>query len=230
MGFGLLFLGYFVSYVMSYVFIPRILGCLIMLWGVVKLSEYELEFKKCTPVLAGMSVASAYMLVRSTVEYFGGKSAIFGELAVNIVSVSEELLGFLFHILLLRAINKIAKDTGLDKLCFRAMRNLMVIAVAELVYVSLSLIPKSAETVTQVLFWIALGLRIIWIVLDLSLLVSCYRMICDERDVDMPDREVNIPIIKQMEKTMQRRDKNAFDSGKLLNDKRRTKKENKKKK
>ena len=230
MGFGLLFVGYFVSYVMSYVFIPKLLGCLIMLAGIVKLSEYELEFKKCVPALGAMSIASAYMLARSIFEYFGIESAAFGELAVNIVSVAEELLGFVFHIFLLRAINKIAKDTGLDKLCFRAMRNLIVVAVAQVAYVSLSLVPKSAEGVTQVLFWVALGLRLIWIVLDLSLLVSCYRMICDESDADMPDREVSIPVIRQMENVMRKRDKNAFDSGKLLNEKRWAKKQSKKKK
>lgn len=230
MGFGLLFVGYFVSYVMSYVFIPKLLGCLIMLAGVIKLSEYEIGFKKCVPVLGAMSVASAYMLVRSALEYFGVNSAVFGELAVNIVSTAEELLGFLFHIVLLMAINKIAKDTGVNKLCFRAMRNLVIIAVAEIAYVTLSFIPKSAESVTQVIFWIALCLRLIWIVLDLVLLASCYRMICDEGDADMPDKEVNVPIIKQMESVMRKRDKNAFDSGRLLSEKRFAKKQNKKKK
>lgn len=230
MGFGLLFVGYFISYVMSYVFIPKLLGCLVMLAGVFKLSEYEIKFKKCVPVLGAMSIASSYMLARSAFEYFGLESAIFGELTVNVVSLAEELLGFIFHVFLLMAISKIARDTGLDKLCFRAMRNLVIIAVAEVAYVTVSLIPKNSDTVTQVLFWIALGLRLIWIVLNLSLLVSCYRMICDESDADMPDREVNIPIIKQMEGVMRKRDKNAFDSGKLLNEKLWTKKQSKKKK
>ena len=85
MGFGLLFVGYFISYVMSYVFIPKLLGCLIMLAGVIKLSEYELKFKKCVPALCAMSVASAYMLVRSALESFSIESVIFNELAVNIV-------------------------------------------------------------------------------------------------------------------------------------------------
>jgi hypothetical protein len=55
-------------------------------------------------------------------------------------------------------------------------------------------------------------------------------MICDESDADMPDKEINIPVIKQMEDIMRRRDKNAFDSGKLWSAKRRAKKESKKKK
>ena len=86
-------------------------------------------------------------------------------------------------------------------------------------------LPKS-ET-TQVVFWVAIGLRLMWIVLNLVLLVSCYRMICDESDVDMPDREINIPIIKQMEKIMRKRDKNAFDSGIKWSEKRKNKKDKK---
>lgn len=228
MGFGLLFVGYFVSYVMSYVFIPKLLGCIIMLAGVLKLSEYELEFKKSIPVLGAMSVTSAYMMVRSLLDYFGIVSPVFGEIAANIVSLADEILGVLFHVLLLLAIKKIAKDTGLDNLCYKAVRNLLIVFVAEISWLSVSLIPDTEFK--KILFWIAFGLKVIWIVINLILLVSCYRMICDESDVDMPDREVNIPIIKHMEKTMQKRDKNAFDSGKLLNEKRWTKKQSKKKK
>lgn len=230
MGFGLLFIGYFVAYVMSYVFIPKLFGCLVMLVGVIKLSEYELGFKKCIPILGVMSAASTYMLVRNVFEYFKIDSAIFNELAVNIVSVGEELVGFLFHIFLLIAISKIAKDTGLENVSFRAMRNLIVVAAAEVAYLLMSFLPKDSSVVTEVLFWVALALRLIWVVLNLVLLASCYRLICDESDVDMPDREINVPVFKQMENVMRRRDKNAFDSGRMLSEKRFSKKQNKKKK
>lgn len=228
MGFGLLFVGYFISYVMSYVFIPKLLGCIIMLAGVLKLSEYELEFKKSVPLLGAMSVTSAYMMVRSLMNYFGIASPVFGETAANMVSLADEILCVLFHVLLLLAIKKIAKDTGLDKLCYKTVRNLLIVFVAEIAWLSVSLIPDTEFK--KIMFWIAFGLRAIWIVINLMLLVSCYRFICDESDVDMPDREINIPIIKQMEKAMQKRDKNAFDSGNLLNEKRRNKKQGKKKK
>ena len=228
MGFGLLFVGYFVTYVMSYVFIPKLLGCVLMLAGVIKLSEYELRFKRCIPVLGAMGVSSAYMLLRNIFEYFSIESSLFSEVSLNVVSTIDEALTVLFHILLLIAITAIAKSTEIEKICFKAMRNLLIIGVAEVAYFIVLLVPAS-ET-KQVIFWIALCLRLIWIVLDLMLLASCYRMICDENDVDMPDKEINVPIIKQMEDIMRRRDKNAFDSGKLWNEKRRAKKESKKKK
>ena len=228
MGFGLLFIGYFVTYIMSYVLIPKLLGCAIMLVGVIKLSEYELKFKRCIPILGAMSAVSAYMFLRNIFEYFKLDSAIFNEVVLNIVSTADEALAVFLHVMLLIAITSIAKSTGIDKLCFKAMRNLLIVAVAEIAYFVVLIIPTS--NVKQIIFLIALCLRFLWIVLNLILLASCYRMICDERDADMPDKEINIPVVKQMENIMKRRDKNAFDSGRFLNEKRRIKREAKKKK
>ena len=228
MGFGLLFIGYFVTYVMSYVFIPKLLGCILMLLGVLKLSAYDLKFKKCIPVLGAMSITSAFMLVNSALQYFNITALVINDVLLNSVSVADELLGLGFHAFLLLAINNIARDTGLEKLCFKAMRNLLLVFVAEIAWFAVLIF--SDTSANQVIFWIAIGLRIIWIVLDLILLVSCYRLICDESDVDMPDKEVNIPVIKQMEEIMRRRDKNAFDSGRNWSEKRKAKREEKKNK
>ncbi len=226
MGFGLLFIGYFVSYVMSYAFIPKLLGCIIMLFGVRKLSEYEIKFKLCVPVLIAMCVTSAYIFTEQMLSYFKISSFVSGELAVNIVSVGDEVLGVIFHVFLLLAIGKLAHDTELEKVRVSAIRNLVLVGLAEISYITVLVLPDSDFKLT--FFRIAFGLRLIWIVLDLALLVSCYRQICDESDVDMPDREINIPVIKHMEKVLGIRDKNAFDSGKNWSEKRRNKKSKKK--
>jgi hypothetical protein len=199
-----------------------------MLAGVVKLSEYELRFKRCIPTLGAMCLSSGYMLLRDIFEYFSIESSLFGEGVLNVVSTVDEAITVLFHVLVLIAITAIAKSTGIDKICFKAMRNLLIVGVAEVTYFVVLAFPNSE--IRQIIFWIALCLRLIWIVLDLMLLASCYRMICDESDADMPDKEINIPVIKQMEDIMRRRDKNAFDSGKLWSAKRRAKKESKNKK
>ena len=227
MGFGLMFVGYFFVYVMSYVFIPKLLGYLIMLVASVKLSAYELKFKPCVPILGFMSVISAYALTENILDHFGVVPPMFGEGILNVVSTAEEILTIAFHAFLMLAINSIARSTGLDKLCFRAMRNLLLIGIAEMTYLIVLLLPKN--NFVQYVFFAAVILRFIWIVLDLLLLVSCYRMICEEGDESMPDKEIKIPIIKQMEAIMRRRDKNAFDSALKWSEKIKNKKENKSK-
>ena len=228
MGFGLMFVGYFFTYLISLVFVPRILGYAIMLWATVKLSAFDIKFKRCLPVLGGLFLISAYVLSGDIVKHFNLEASLFNDTVLNIVSTAEELLVILFHVFLMLAIGSIAKDTGLDKIRFRAMRNLLLIMIAELTYTVIIFLPKNK--VVQTVFAITVILRFIWIFLDLILLASCYRLICEEGDESMPEKEINVPIIKQMESVMRRRDKNAFDSGKRWSEKRQNKKEKRKKK
>lgn len=228
MGFGLMFIGYFFAYLISLVIVPKILGYLIMVWATVKLSAFDLKFKRCLPALGGLVIVSGYGLLKDIFKYLSIESSLFGGVIPNVISLVEEALVLIFHALLMLAIANIAKDIGLEKIRFRAMRNLLIIAVAEAAYTVMTFLPKN-ET-TQSIFLGAVILRFIWIALDLILLVSCYRMICEEGDEDMPDKEINIPIIKQMESTMRKRDKNAFDSGISLANKRMDKIERKRRK
>ena len=227
MGFGLMFVGYFFTYLISLALVPKILGYAIMTWATVKLSAFDVKFKRCIPALFGLLIISAYILSGDILKYFKIESALFNAVATSIVSVAEEALVIAFHILLMLAIGNIARDTGLEKIRFRAMRNLLILCIAEATYTVVALVPKS--TVIQTIFAVAVILRFVWIFLDLILLASCYRLICEAGDEDMPDREINIPVIKQMEDIMRRRDKNAFDSGKSWAEKRLSKKEKRKK-
>ena len=228
MGFGLMFVGYFFTYLISLVLFPRILGYAIMMWATVKLSAFDLKFKRCLPVLGGLFLVSAYSFAGDIVNHFNLATSFFNEHVLNIVSAGEEALVVLFHIFLMLAIGSIAKDTGLDKIRFRAMRNLFLIVAAELAYTVVIFLPKNK--VVQTVFAATVILRFIWIFLDLILLASCHRLICEEGDESMPEKEINIPVLKQMESVMRRRDKNAFDSGKRWSEKRQNKKEKLKKK
>ena len=62
MGFGLMFVGYFFTYIISLVLVPKILGYVIMTWATVKLSEFDIKFKRCLPVLGGLLLISAFSL------------------------------------------------------------------------------------------------------------------------------------------------------------------------
>ena len=227
MGFGLMFVGYFFAYLISLVFVPKILGYAIMVWATVKLSAFDLKFKKCLPVLGGLILVSAYSLAGDIFRYLSMDVALFNGVVPNVIAVIEEVLVLAFHAFLMLAIASIAKDTGLEKIRFTAIRNLLIIGIAEVAYTIMIFLPKN-ESIQAVFFGVIL-LRFIWIFFDLFLLVSCYRMICEEGDENMPEKEINVPIIKQMESTLRRRDKNAFDSGIKWTENRRMKKEKRKK-
>ena len=227
MGFGLMFVGYFFTYLISLVIVPKILGYVIMTWATIKLSAFDVKFKKCLPILGGLIVVSAYILAGDILKYFSIDNALFNGIFLTVVSLTEEALVVAFHAFLMLAITNIAKDTGLEKIRLRAMRNLLIFCVAEFAYTGFSFLPNNE--MLGAVFSIIVILRFIWIFLNLILLASCYRLICEAGDESMPDKEVNIPIIKQMEEIMRRRDKNAFDAGKNWSEKRQSKKEKRKK-
>ena len=228
MGFGLMFVGYFFTYIISLVLVPKILGYVLMMCATVKLSAFDIKFKRCIPVLGGLFLISSYTLLGDILGWLNIGSSLFNNSVLNVVSVAEEVLVVAFHIFLMFAIGSIAIDTGLEKIRFRAIRNLLLICVAEILYVVVALLPVS--DIFQAATFVVVMLRFIWIVLDLILLASCYRMICEAGDEDMPEKDVSIPVIKQMETIMRKRDKNAFDSGKKWTEKRREKKEKRQKK
>ena len=228
MGFGLLFIGYFFVYVISIVpFIPKLVGYFIMLVATLKLSDYEVRFKRCIPVLGALGLVSAFLFAKDIFELANIQAYVFNDTITNIISVAEEVLTLLMNALLLISVKAIAESTELDKLSFRSTRNLFVIFIAEAVYLVALFLPDGDAKKT--IFMIALGLRVIWIILNLVLIVSCYRMICEEGDEDMPEKEMNIPILKQMEATLNKRNQNAFDAGRNLYNKRKSKKEKKNK-
>ena len=227
MGFGLLLFGYLAAFVMSYSFVPGFVGLAIMMWASIKLSDYELKFKRCLPALIPLSIASIYLY---GADLFGKllniKLSIFPESVVGSVRIIEQLLTVLFISLLMIAIASLAKQTELDKLAFRAVRNMIVLWVSEGSYLIALCLPSGQ--VANVIANVALIARVLRIILDLMLIFACYRMICQAGDEEMPAKEVRIPILRKMEEVMNRRDKQAFDSGIELSEKRKNKKKKKK--
>lgn len=226
MGFGLMLIGYLAAYVMSYAFVPKIIGYALMIWGTCKLMEYDLKFKRCLWPLLSAGVLSVYDLAEDICKSAGVESAIFSKGIVNAVNYADLLLSVCFIVFLMIAITSIANATELPKLSFRAMRNILILLLGEVLYVVALCLP--AGQVANGIAYFALIVRALRIVLDLMLLFACLRMICQEGDQDMPERESNIPIIRKMEAVLSKRDKDAFDSGIKYSNVRRAKKERKK--
>ena len=228
MGFGLLFVGYFFVYIISVVpFFPKIIGYALMLKAALKLSDFEVRFKRCLPIIGVLSATSLFIFAGFICEFYNISLPIFNSKVIEIVSMADEILSVLFHAVLLISVTAIAKTTELDKLSFNSMRNLLIVCAYALVKFVAMVLPNG--DVRGVFTLIAFCLNVLWIILNLFLFASCYRMICEEGDEDMPDKEINIPIIKQMETVINRRNKNAFDAGVNLRNKRQSKKDKKRK-
>ena len=228
MGFGLLLLGYLLANdIMEYSIVPTVIGYALMAWGCVRLSEYDLKFKRCILPVIPLSILSVYLYANKICDYMELEAFIFPIAAVNAVGVARTLLSVCFLVLLMLAVASISKATELDKLAFRAVRNMLILVASEAIYLVALVLP--AGQIANGMAYFAFIVRILRIVLDILLLFACYRMICSEGDEDMPAKEVKIPLLRKMEEVLNKRDKNAYDSAQAFKENRRKKKKNKKK-
>ena len=228
MGFGLLFIGYFIAYFMSLALPLKIVGCLLMIWAVMKLSEYSERFKLCIAPLGILCAISVYAVICFITKSLNVPSVICSDSVYNVVSNLSEVVDIAYHTCLLTAICAIAKETELPKLAFSSMRNLLIVLIGGIMYFVALFIPEGSAA--QIIGYIATVIRLLWIVLDCVLVANCYRLICPEGEEDMPVKESKIAIIRKMDAVINKREENAMQAGRDFMQKRADRKKRKKSK
>ena len=201
MGFGLLFIGYFVATFMTFnplgsVF--RILGYLIILLSILKLRKYHRAFDFSMIATIGMLLVSG-AFAASTLT---GK----GETLVGHVVEGST---FVFLSLLLYGIWNIAKETGVKKLSDSAIRNFIFIAFYYLVYVWEYLPLAVLQRISGELRIISLILYFSCILLNMILFGQCYANICDEKDAEMLRKPSRFAWLNSLRDEFDRREEKA---------------------
>ena len=224
MGFGLLFIGYFMTVLnipMLGIFgtLIRIVGCTVMLYSFVKLRKYSEGF--------GLSVVGAgLMLLMSAVLLFVNvHDLLFNSLIIQdkivtdfgktVIGYTEQGITFLFTSALLWGFFSIGRETEDRKIVVGAIRNFIFEIIYVLLYLA-SFLPfsgiQSAKSEFAVITWI---LYFICIGFNLFLIFSAYAQICDEDDVEMDKRTASIPFlngfIDKFEKRARRQRKKTVD-------------------
>lgn len=216
MGFGLLLMGYFLGMVMSLNIFGaffRLAGFALAAYAARKLSDYHKGFSFLT--LASMlSVA---------VSVLGAISSISAFLYDNMI-IAEKLIGdglatafgyarygaeLVFTVALCVAISLIAKETGEIKLRYVAIRNLALYCVYFVLQIICWLPHEYVGTLLQItaLPAVAQLAGFALILLNLLMIFSCYRRICDESDVDMPQKPSRFEFVNQMRAEREEKEK-----------------------
>ena len=218
MGFGLLFIGYFVATFMSINVIGsfmRIFGYGIIFISASKLNKYNRSFG-----LLGLSslvmLAIAMLLALSDVSTFLYdnlliESNIFGDTYRNIVGYVEMAMSFAFNATMLYAIRSIALETEVGKIATSAVRNFMFICVYYVLNV-IGMLPFSwADQYSKYLSAPVLLLYFVWLILNLVLIYSCYARICDENDVEMLRKPSRFAFVNKMREESDRKEQRAAE-------------------
>ncbi len=196
MGFGLLFIGYFVAMLMTLNplgAIFRILGYVVILISVLKLRKYHRAFDFSIFATALMLLASGALLFTD---------AIF-------VAYIEQGCEWIFYALLLYAVRKISMETGVKKLADASVRNFVFLCFYYLVCILEYLPWKVFVNVRGELKIISLILYFSCIGLNLILFGQCYANICDEKDAEMTPKQSRFAWVNHFREEFDRREEKA---------------------
>lgn len=207
MGFGWLLIGYFIASVMSInVFgsFFRVVGFSVAAVGAKKLSAYHKSFML-------LLASSALAIVLSALSASATLSDIlYKNLIISAPFISESLSALfvylraagelLFTVLMCVSVAMISKETGAPKLVYVSVRNLVIYAVYFIVQVVCWLPTEYVGEFLQntaLPVW-SLILSVATALLNSLMLFSCYSKICDESDVDMPQKPSRFAFVNRM--------------------------------
>ena len=222
MGFGILFLGYFATTMMSIPLsrmLPVDLGGFIKLFGYIliiiaakKLSDYNEGFMKLIPSACVMALISAFegfldvtvfLSINQIVEFPFSNALIY----LN-DSKTVDYLSFIatiyFVAALCLAIKQIAVDTEVKKIEIASTRNFVFYCIFFVVQ-AVSFMPFEWVTVYKPVFVASLLIieLLCWI-LNLYMIFSCYAKICDSGDVEMKQKPSRFDFINQKREEQER--------------------------
>lgn len=212
MGFGWLFIGYFMATLMSINMFGsyfRLLGYCIILFSSAKLRKYNRSFGYMS-IASVLMIAVSLLLVTADISSYLYElmildSNLLGESFKTVVGYIEMSVTFIFNGAMLYAIRAIAIDTDVPKISVSAVRNFVFVCI----YYILNLLPylpfKIFDDFGKYFAAPALLLYFAWIILNLILIYSCYARICDENDVDMEVKPSRFAFVNRMRQKSEER-------------------------
>lgn len=177
MGFGILFFGYFISFLMSlnaYGPIFALVGNYIVFVALQKLSEYKQSLTRCLPFLILIALCN---LFGSAEALFSTEFGLIGT-AVETVSLVSTLL---FNIFLFLSIISLGEDTDVAEVKSLAKTNIGVTIIYFIANLAMIIFQESKYVLA-----VAMLLRLIFPLFALALIYQCFRFICAPDDVDVP--------------------------------------------
>ena len=190
MGFGLLLIGYFITFAMSLSGNSHYLdlvGGILMTYALLKLSDYSEKFK--------ISVMYSLMFVFASVGSAAVSLFSLGEISSVIASAIRMATVLLFHIYVLLALEDMAKGADDNTLARRTRRNLKIVITYFIFYVIISFVQPFFDDVMTVYSEAFLYFyRVFWLILNLILFHSAYARLYIE---GTQDKYAELPVYKE---------------------------------
>jgi hypothetical protein len=208
MGFGLLFVGYFMATFMSMSplggYLIRLVGYAIILLSALKLKRYNKDFQY---LFIGASLMTLVSVVIALSIIFDDITTVslFSENIKNIIGHGERIGYVLFTLSMCAPIRSIAKETEVEKIAVASVRNfiftVMYFVLYLIAYIPLPFVNDYKKYFGTPVF----VLYIVIIFMNLFMLFSCYAKICDESDVEMAQKPSRFAFVNRFREENERR-------------------------
>ena len=207
MGFGLLFIGYFLEFMLGMNEIgtfTHIIGYMVMFAGLARLRRYCPIFSYAQYATLPLMLVAVYQTLIELPRFFDVSFSFVSELGLSLYWWLHIILEVTFHAFLLLSIAEICKRTGVKKNVTRALRNSVIVTI----YVVLYFLPIESLYGVQLLF------QLIYVICNLVLIASCYMRICPagEENMDKPVKLSRIGWIARLQQKYQKSEDKAINA------------------
>jgi len=210
MGFGLLILGYFLTFAFTIsqaYFFADVIGALVMLYAFTKLSEYNRYFRGAAA--AGM----LFTLLALTSGVLLSMHMLTSEGMLDILLDAAKSLSALgMHVFMLLGTRGIAEGADCGKLADRAMRNLVMVITYYVLYFGTLIAAPFLPAVVSYISFLVYIYFLVCLVLNLLLLHTCFGMLYPAEGDPMENRRYRVPLFNKVSDAFDRLEdkKNAF--------------------
>ena len=217
MGFGYVFIGYLMAFVLENTVkglgvsgAAALLGYGAMFVGLLTLSLYHADFKGAKWSLIPLMLTAVYSIVASLSALFGWElGAFFGETVKNVVLWSTFFLLMFFQIALLCGIRMISESVGLKQITIKAVRNSIFVGLYVVLYVIAKCMPT--QEIAQYFAFSMQILQLVYVFLNLLLLANCAKDICPAGEEDQPFKRSRFALVNKIGDAYERNQQRAVE-------------------
>ena len=228
MGFGTLFIGYFLLLNLTYYGFTDLIAAAIMLLGFYKLSRINKNLLAATVSAVVFLVFSFGEFGLTVYEMFFGR--ISAPALVSFMSIMRSLILGTLTALMLKGIEDVAKEVDLPTLATKASRSLIITTVIYTAWIILETPFTSTNNYAlAVLSMITLLATIALLIVNLTIIYSSYMHICMPGDEKLTDKPSRFAFVNEYRARKAERDREANEKRIQLMKERAAKKKGQKK-
>lgn len=177
MGFGILFIGYFLLLNLTYYSITDVIAAAVMLLGLYKLCSINRYFKTsavCVGIFLAFSIGEIGI---AFYEMFVKK--IGSPLLVSYMSITRCLIIGIITVMMLKAMSEVAKEVGISDISKKCNRMIYVSFITYSLWILLEFpIPFINDYVLAIASLITIIATIVLTIINLTIIYGCYMKIC----------------------------------------------------